>query len=507
MINRTLLLLRNLTERQLLLLLLGLAFGLRLYAVLMAKGIAVDSAFYGFMARDFLQEDYVNGLSQPFHPFYPLLISLISPDAAHVEIVGRLISLVFGTATLLLVYYLAKEVVSQKAAAFAALFYCFHPHLVSFSGMFLSEATYWFLLTLSVFLFWIGLKRGKVLELISSGFFLALAYLTRPEGIGYLLVFLAWILIDGGLRRGWGKKIVLVSGLLFVSMALALPYIIYIHHETGRWMISKKATEAQTRLLVGKTQKSDPVGQGAIEKQKTVRKSWRIPAPVRRFIRYAPWTAYRYLRAYHYTLWIFLLFGLIRKRQQGVQAELFLASIVLFHILSLATFTPSIQRFSVPVVPLSLFWAGTGVLTFRGFLKRNIPPLEKWLVGWIIVTLVFQLVQGLRPERRHREGQKQIGVWLKEVTPKDAVIMSNSPIEAFYAEREFLSLPSETSTIKGKERTYPEIMEYARTKGVRYILVNQDTPEDNPQFVCSIETSGLKEIFKKDRTVIYEVGD
>jgi len=259
--------------------------------------------------------------------------------------------------------------------------------------------------------------------------------------------------------------------------------------------------------LVGKTQKSDPVGQGAIEKQKTVRKSWRIPAPVRRFIRYAPWTAYRYLRAYHYTLWIFLLFGLIRKRQQGVQAELFLASIVLFHILSLATFTPSIQRFSVPVVPLSLFWAGTGVLTFRGFLKRNIPPLEKWLVGWIIVTLVFQLVQGLRPERRHREGQKQIGVWLKEVTPKDAVIMSNSPIEAFYAEREFLSLPSETSTIKGKERTYPEIMEYARTKGVRYILVNQDTPEDNPQFVRSIETSGLKEIFRKDRTVIYEVGD
>jgi len=50
-------------------------------------------------------------------------------------------------------------------------------------------------------------------------------------------------------------------------------------------------------------------------------------------------------------------------------------------------------------------------------------------------------------------------------------------------------------------------MEYARTKGVRYILVNQDTPEDNPQFVRSIETSGLKEIFRKDRTVIYEVGD
>jgi len=507
MINKIILFFQNLTERQLLLLLLGVTFGLRLYAVLMAKAIAFDSAFYGFMARDFLQGNYVKGLSQPFHPFYPLLISWIAPDAAHVEITGRLISLVFGTATLILVYYLSKEVVGQRAAAFAALFYCFQPHMATFSGMLLTEATYWFLLTLSVFLFWIGLNRGKTLELMFSGFFLALAYLTRPEGIGYLLVFLVWILIDGGLRKGWGKKIVLLSGFLFVFAVFALPYVIYVHHETGRWMISKKAQDAQTRLLIWTTEGNGPVEKGAIQKQKAPLNGWRVPGPVGNILRYAPWTAYRYLRAYYYALWIFLLFGLIRKREQDVQAELFLASLVVFHILSLATFTPSIQRFSVPVVPLSLFWAGAGVLTFRGFLKRHIPPLEKWLVGWILVTLVFQLAQGLRPERRHREGQKQIGVWLKEVTPKDAVIMSNSPIEAFYAEREFLSLPSETSTIKGKERTYPEIMEYARTKGVRYILVNQDTPEDNPQFVRSIETSGLKEIFRKDRTVIYEVGD
>jgi 4-amino-4-deoxy-L-arabinose transferase-like glycosyltransferase len=507
MVHGLILFCKQMSERQKLLLLLIVAFGLRLYAVLMARAIAVDSAFYGFMARDFIRNDYVKGLSQPFHPFYPLLIALIAPDTAHVEIAGRLISLVLGTATLLLVYYLAKEVVDQKAATFAALFYCFHPHLVTFSGMFLSEATYWFLLTLSVFLFWIGLKRNKILEWISSGFFLALAYLTRPEGIGYLVVFVVWILIAGGLRKGWGKKIVLVSGLLFVFAVFALPYVIYVHHETGRWMISKKAQDAQTRLLVWTTEGKGAIETGAIRTQTPPRNGWRVPGPVRNMVRYGPSTAYRYLRGYHYALWIFLLFGLIRKRQQDVQAELFLASIILFHILSLATFTSSSQRFSVPVVPLSLFWAGAGVLTFRGFLKRNIPSLEKWLVGWIIVTLLFQLVQGLQPERKHREEQRQIGLWLKEVTPKDAVIMSNSPIEAFYAEREFLSLSSGTSTIKGKERTYPEIMESARAKGVRYILINQDTPEDNPHFVRSIETSDLKEIFRKDRTVIYEVSD
>ena len=92
MINKIALFFGNLNEKQLLLLLLGVAFGLRLYAVLMARAIAIDSAYYGFMARDFLQGHYVKGLSQPFHPFYPLLISVMAPDGAHVEIIGRLIS-------------------------------------------------------------------------------------------------------------------------------------------------------------------------------------------------------------------------------------------------------------------------------------------------------------------------------------------------------------------------------------------------------------------------------
>lgn len=93
MVNKTILFFKTLNEKQILLLLLGMAFGLRLYAVLMAKGIAYDSASYGFMARNFLDGDFIKGLSYPFHPLYPFLISLVSFDSAHVEIAGRLISL------------------------------------------------------------------------------------------------------------------------------------------------------------------------------------------------------------------------------------------------------------------------------------------------------------------------------------------------------------------------------------------------------------------------------
>jgi hypothetical protein len=79
MAERIISFLENLKEKQLVLSLLGICFGLRLYAVLMAKGIAMDSAGYGFMARDFLK-GLCKGLSPTLHPLYRFS-SLISPDA------------------------------------------------------------------------------------------------------------------------------------------------------------------------------------------------------------------------------------------------------------------------------------------------------------------------------------------------------------------------------------------------------------------------------------------
>jgi hypothetical protein len=57
MVNKIIIFFKNLNERQILLLLIGTAFILRLYAVLMAQGIAYGSAAYGFMARDFIRDN------------------------------------------------------------------------------------------------------------------------------------------------------------------------------------------------------------------------------------------------------------------------------------------------------------------------------------------------------------------------------------------------------------------------------------------------------------------
>jgi hypothetical protein len=493
------------SERQRLLLLLAVAFSLRLYAVLMAKGIANDGAYYGFMARDFLEGNFAKGLSQPFHPFYPLLIYLVSPDTALVETAGRFLSLFFGTLTLIPLYYLVKEAVGEKEAVLAGLFYSLHPYLVRYSGMLLSEATYWGLLTLSIYLFWIGLKGRKTFELLASGAFLGMAYLTRPEGLGYLIVFLIWVAIYGGIPGRWFRKIVWVGGLVVIFLLFFLPYVLYIHQETGRWLISKKAVKAQTRYL------NLSKDTGEQEKARATRKGFRIPPRLRRIIHNLPFTAYAYLRAYHVTLWIFLFLGLIRTMRHRGKGELFLASMVLLHLVSLAALGPSTVRFSVPVVAFSLFWAGVGVgelVRLLQWLKIQRPV--KWVAFLVIAVILVQLPQAVRPERAHREEQRKTGIWLRKNTPEGTIIMSNSPQETFYADRELIPLPAHRSIPEIPGAVYKEVMDFARKNRVRYILVDGNTKDHNPDFFESIRSTELKERYRYvdqsgNSTIVYEM--
>jgi hypothetical protein len=514
MAERVISFLENLKERQLVLSLLGIAFGLRLYAVLMARGIAMDSAAYGFMARDFLKGDFIKGLSSTwFHPLYPILISLISPDATHVEITGRLISLFWGTVSLIPVYYLVKRAIGQKEAVFTALFYTFQPYLVTYSGMLLTEATYWGLLILSVYFFWTGLKKEKIWRMALSGSFLGLAYLTRPEGIGYLAVYLGWIVAYGVLKKKWLKQLVLMGVLIPCTFIFVVPYIIYIHQETGQWLISKKFAWVQSQLLregAGKTDSPKVIEQAMPEKNNS-----RIIMIIQNMVKGLPRVSYAYVMAYHFALWPFFIFGLIRVRQKTIPYELFIASLVLFHLLSLSTIDPSIlnpyTRFSVPVIPLSLLWAGTGVFEIKRRLEKFSVANAGKMVGWLLIlALMIQLPQSFTPERVHRAYQKEIGLWLKQNTPDNAIIMSNSPIEAFYANREFVQLPSGIPTVESPGKSYGEIIHDAKQRGVRFILVNQDTHVTNPDFIPAIKGSDLKEFYRyqagqKKFTIVFKV--
>lgn len=520
MITEALIFIKNLNEKKIFYLLLGITFALRLYAVLMAQGIANDSAAYGFMARDFMKGNFVKALSIPGHPLYPLLMSFISPNPGYVEIAGRLISLFFGTLTLIIIFYLIKQTIGEKEVYLTALFYAFHPYLVNYSGMMLTEATYWGLLIISIYFFWRALEMENTWRMIPAGIFLGLSYLTRPEGIGYIVVYIIWVVIVAVKKNRLLKGLLQLVYLIIFTFIFVLPYVFYIRHETGHWLISKKALGFQSQLI-GKeleesniqikheeTKKNNP-SENSIKNNPGENNS-KLTWVTKNVLLNFPYVIYHYLRAFHFSLWIFLFFGLIRIRKSDIKFEIFIASMILFHLVSLSTFTKSTIRFSVPVIPISLFWASVGAIELKRLsLRINKINPEKLVFLLIVVIILIQLPQALKPERRHRAYQKEIGLWLKHNTPPDAIIMSNSPQEIFYANREFILFPRDTEN-KDSLKSYNEVLQFAKKNGVRYILIDKNIREFNPGFVEIIKSkdlSELKEIYRKSdqELIIYEV--
>jgi hypothetical protein len=70
-----------------------------------------------------------------------------------------------------------------------------------------------------------------------------------------------------------------------------------------------------------------------------------------------------------------------------------------------------------------------------------------------------------------------------------------------------MRIPLGISTSGNPGKSYNQIIHYAKTKRVRYILVNKNTHETNPGFIESIQSTDLKEIFRRaDRgLIIFEV--
>jgi hypothetical protein len=80
---------KALNEKRVVLLLIGISFEFRLFAVLVAQGVANGRVPYGFLVRDFLKGHFIKGSSSALPPSYPLLVLLFSPVTLHGEITGR----------------------------------------------------------------------------------------------------------------------------------------------------------------------------------------------------------------------------------------------------------------------------------------------------------------------------------------------------------------------------------------------------------------------------------
>ena len=84
-----------------------------------------------------------------------------------------------------------------------------------------------------------------------TGICSAFAYLTRPEGIGIIIIVAGWYFIKDldKIRLIWKDKLASILILIVSFLVFSSPYLVYVKSETGKWLLTMKRNLSQTVIV------------------------------------------------------------------------------------------------------------------------------------------------------------------------------------------------------------------------------------------------------------------
>jgi len=480
------------------------SFLIRIPLLLYPEVIHNDGTEYIRHARRILSWDWSPGKT---HPIYPSLIALGHFLTPSDEIAGILVSAIFGALIVLPVFFLGKEIFDERVGLIAAVLAVFQPFLYMSSGSVLTESVFHFLLAVSCLFGWKAFRHGRYPDIILFSLFTSLSYLTRPEGIGFLLIFSAWVLFvnppDGERHRA--KRVAIMIVALIGFLIFSSPYLVQLRNETGKWQLSKKVSMSVGSL--SDEEKDLPLDMIRVRKQMTFSAFLRSPLSVMsKMVGGFFQSLYIFQQVYTLLLSLLLILGFVlgKGKSLSLKGNLYLASYVLYFFAFVHPFFWVTRRFTSHVISICLPWAALGFLEIVGWARKRFKGERfQWKVPAIllIAILLVLFVQGrVIHTREHRFIQRDAGLWMKDHLPKGGSVMSSLPQEAFYAQMPWVRTP---------RGDYEQILATARSKGVKYLIIGEETEEDSPDFLEKMKAEDLirlKEWKRKgQRLVILEI--
>jgi len=502
---------------------------------------------------------HLHGFAEALHtywsPFFPWLIAVFCNFTGNYELAGRLVSVVMGALLPVPVYFLGRMLYDKTAGLIAAAFIAFFPPLAFQSTTALTEATYMFFVALAVIAGWEMLKRNSIVAAMISGLLAGCLYLTRPEGIGFLLVFAGWI------AAGCVGKLFLIKPLRMIYLLLALsggfiavsaPYLIFLHDRTGTWTISAKgAANLQMdtpddgsrpsfrALNVENT--SLPIDEvfhlGTFLKPGDSKHERKVPVAIGGLLKKYIKNLYELITGAVPSFFSLLplmffgigLLGVAWQPGEGLKNVYFL-SFIFFYWFGVVPMFHINARYFAPMWPLCAVWIAHGMSAFWTWLKTHptfsklssamrLQPAAMPMTLFVALLAIFSFFPELgRILARNPNSTdfwadavelKTAGAWLHEHAKRDVVIMSRNHAVDFYAGnfdiRDGVTIPD-----NGLDR----VLQYARNRKVSYLVISERYMSDYPQLAFLMENpqnrDGLELVYQnRDAsgllTVIYAV--
>ena len=228
-------------------LLLIISLSVRIYLCFFTYVIKNDSVHFIQNAKYFASGDFQSALRHDYHPMYSLIMAVLYKVVPNMELSGTIVSAFFGTLTVIVFYLIGKSVFDRKISFVSAIILAFHPYAVRFSADIISDSTYFFFFISALGLGFFAVTNRKLLLFVLTGICSALAYLTRPEGIGVIIIVSSFCALKdcSKIKALWREKLVAMLILIVSFLLFSMPYLVFIKKETGNWRLTKKKTLTQ----------------------------------------------------------------------------------------------------------------------------------------------------------------------------------------------------------------------------------------------------------------------
>ncbi len=484
------------------------ALGFRIFLFRFRYAIGFDEPHYLQLAASAVLNGFKNILHPHWSPMYPSLIAVMSLLVKDFELAGRLVSAISGSLVVLPAFFLTQELFNRKTAYFIAVLIALYPPLAFISTSVLTESVYILLSISGVTIGWFALKKHSIIMGLITGVLFGMSYLTRPDGIGYLIVFLCvgivLVLYNIFSKAKKARLIVILLVSTIVFLAISSPYLIYLRKTVGKWTLSLKWETA--RYDIGSLRKLSednkflPVDMGwhignfhlLKSTQKRVDSfsgSFLFKRVAKNYYDLIKTAIPRVLTG---SLFILLILGIFGDplQKEKLKCSVYLISYILFFWFALIPFFMPLERYMLPILPICFVWIGNGInvlyrwliSSFRSLFVNWPEFLEKANGISVLLIVIFLLFFSYLPElgkiiNRDKYStdpwadaieQKKAGLWLKEHTDKPPIIMCQNHSIDFYAGN--YNVRQSTNIPRNK---LSRILEYAKYRGVEYIVLNE----------------------------------
>jgi hypothetical protein len=507
---------------------------IRLIAWFNTAIISRDSIIYIELARDWISGHYLKALAHPYHPLYSFLIALASKVTGFsLEHSAVGLSIVVSALTIPALETLFKRYGNPIILFLGLLFFSVSPFLVRYAADILTEPLYLFFVAWGAAFFVKAMaedgRRGGYFFL--AGASVGFAYLTRPEGIVTGIAGAIWILSfykNISLRKIISSLLVLVLGGIIIGM----PYILYLHKDTGTWTLTrKKKVETLVSEMAGRSivqnkatspyLKDLPKG---IDKKRAEflknRKKWQWEQAdrIRQVLgepnkpRFKPnETLLGFILTFLLSLgelligfvkgmffpigiWVvFRFIGLKKYPWNRIDRFILIFSVLYWVMLGLllSGYGYVSRRHYSAVAMFWFVWAAMGFIyiceTLPGVFKQRY--LNTKVVGMCLLVplLGISVVKGTKPFRAKKVGRRIVGAWILQRKPanKRCVILTSMVRIGYYAGCRAVFL----QTIQEKD------VNALRRHEIAYVILQKREMEASPALKKLLEEFGYREVY------------